>query len=340
MIRSETRQQRLGMTLIELLVVMAIIAVVGAIGYLSFPSFSSRTMVDAADRLQMWLLIAKQQAKRDNRPTGVRIVVNSASTTYASTLQYVQQPADFVGPFPSTCTSPDGTKVLFAFPPGGSLLGNGTLQDANTADDVASVQWGDYILIDLVGTVCPIGPAAGLPPLVSSTQLTLGPPPTPYSAPAGQPSPSVPPVTVPSTFRIIRQPRLLLGEEALLLPGNVSGQTTPDPNSATLIDTSTYNQTTNPKGCLGLPPARTINGVNCYEILFSPTGSVVGPAASSGMICLWVCVQGSPGAPPPPPALVAIRTRTGAVSVANVNPNLSVGSDPYTFARDPRASGM
>lgn len=123
MLHLETRQDRLGFTLIELLVVITIISLIAALGYLFFPSFSSRTMVDAADRVQGVLLLTKQQARRDGRPTGVRLVVTSG--TFVNTLQMIQQPDDFT-PAGGTCLSAGTPSVTFQLPAGTTLLGNGS----------------------------------------------------------------------------------------------------------------------------------------------------------------------------------------------------------------------
>ena len=271
-----------------------------------WPSSSNRTMVDAADRLQGWILAAKQQAKRDNRPTGVRLsVVNG--TIYVNTVQYVQQPDDFIGPYTPpnaipTCTyTAANASVTFTFPSGGSLWGTYTAAQVTQNPGLSLVLSGDYLEFDGGGPVYPIASVS------SSTVVTLPPSLLPASASY---------VNVP--FRIIRQPRVVLGEEPLLLPGN------------TLIDTS---QSPN------LPPVRTVydtgSAVTCYEILFGPSGAVVGPAASHDMIFLWLFTQNNTA----PPVLVTIRTRTGLIGVNPVNQSPGA-TDAYSFARDGRASGM
>ena len=121
MLHLETRQDRLGFTLIELLVVITIISLIAALGYLFFSSFSSRTMVDAADRVQGVLLLTKQQSRRDGRPTGVRLVVTSG--TFVNTLQMIQQPDDFT-PAGGTCLSAGTPSVTFQLPAGTTLLGS------------------------------------------------------------------------------------------------------------------------------------------------------------------------------------------------------------------------
>src|SRR3954451_20186943 len=66
--------RRPAVTLIELMVVVSITLLIAGLAYMAMPNLQSRRMVDAADRLTGWLLVAKMQAKRDNRPTGIRLV--------------------------------------------------------------------------------------------------------------------------------------------------------------------------------------------------------------------------------------------------------------------------
>lgn len=354
MIGTQRSVRRQAFTLIELLVVMSIVALIGTLGYMFFPSMSSRTMVDAANRVQGWLLAAKQQAKRDNRPTGIRFLVSAAATvqtpmssgalvpsndSVVNTLRYIQQPDDFVGPAGSVCscagnsvTFPNNVATDFL---GQTTAGNSALPQyitfANTASDQTLVQAGDYIEFNRCGHVYPIlslqlSPAGSqaVPPTLS---VNLGVGGTAVTGPTLSYLP----------YRIIRQPRCVLAEPDLVLPGNSAGQAI-DADVSTLIDVTSYNPTSHKvSGSLNLPPARTVNGRTCHEILFGPSGAVVGPAASSDMICLWLCNESGSV----PPVLVCIRTRTGLIGVFPVNENPSVGNgDPYYFARDARASGM
>ncbi len=386
MIVIKKREPRRAFTLIELLVVMGIILLIATLGYLTFPNISSRTMVDAANRVQGWLLAAKQMAKRDGRPTGVRLIVSNLpidnildtqqppAKVFATKMQFVQQPDDFVGPMngtaPSLCTCQQSPIVIFP-PPGtqAMLLGSASVNDANGEPtgnfDLAPVQRGDYIVFGGSGTVYPI---AGVqvawslnPPLGGNIPfLTLGthigdiPPPLPPAQPQTNyrqmNGPNVDPKGINQSvpYRIIRQPRRILGEEDLFLPGNTANQAKIDPVGATVIDTTQYIAGTTRSGCLNLPLPRTINGETCYEIMFSPSGAVVGPAAGNDMIGLWISNYGIPNPKFPPslpqynvaparPVIVSIRTRTGLIGVFDVN---STAGNEYSFARDMRASGM
>src|SRR5205807_3440001 len=67
---------RAAFTLIELLVVMAIIVVLAVLGAVMLPSlFADYGQVRSVDQLTQWLLSARQRAKRDGLPTGLRLLL-------------------------------------------------------------------------------------------------------------------------------------------------------------------------------------------------------------------------------------------------------------------------
>src|SRR5262245_51947415 len=101
---NETCRRR-GVTLIELLVVLGIIGFLAVLGYLVLPDlFKNFQRTRGTDTLSQWLLVAKQQAKRDGVPTGVRFLdpnnptinpvaagFNPANIKFTQ-VQYIQQP--------------------------------------------------------------------------------------------------------------------------------------------------------------------------------------------------------------------------------------------------------
>src|SRR5438874_732372 len=89
-----TRNRRSGLTLVELLVVLALMLLLAALGVAFVPKAAERAKSSrGADQLQGWLLIAKQWAKKDGVPTGIRMI--SDGNLYARDLQYIQTPDDF-----------------------------------------------------------------------------------------------------------------------------------------------------------------------------------------------------------------------------------------------------
>src|SRR5437588_10342280 len=66
--------RRRGFTLVEMLVVLALMLVLAALAVAFVPRMNERAKTPrGASQLQMWLLIARQWAKRDNIPTGIRL---------------------------------------------------------------------------------------------------------------------------------------------------------------------------------------------------------------------------------------------------------------------------
>ena len=69
------RTRRPAVTLIELLVVLALILVLATLGYLLAPTLlDNQQRVGAVDQVSQALLIARQRARRDATPTGLRLL--------------------------------------------------------------------------------------------------------------------------------------------------------------------------------------------------------------------------------------------------------------------------
>ena len=184
---------RAGLTLIELIVVMALIVLIVALAYFALPNFQNRNSVtDGADRISSWLLIAKQRAKRDQIPTGVRLFPDSNNVVRE--LQYIQTPDHFNG---GVIFSPNPNNLAM-------IQGNGVDFRGGYPDNrLWPVQNGDYLEIKGGGLVHQIID-------VQTSQLTLKNP-VPY------------PVQQPGTaeYRVIRLPRVLNGEAPLELADDI-----------------------------------------------------------------------------------------------------------------------
>ena len=100
------------------------------------------------------------------------------------------------------------------------------------------------------------------------------------------------------------------------------------------------------------PFSSTGNGA-AREIVFAPSGAIVGQGTGADKIYLWlrdpnpkltpVANQPLPGAP----LILSIQIRTGLIGVYPVAPwivgtpiNIAAGNDPYAYVRDPRSSGL
>jgi prepilin-type N-terminal cleavage/methylation domain-containing protein len=365
-----------GFTLVELLVVIALMIVIATLGYLVLPGlFNNYSRVRAADQVAGWLLSAKQRAKRDGLPTGLRlvydtdpntgVVVSNGPLTYGGMtfansrtywirqVQYVQQPEPLVGGrLDSTATGATYT--------GGYLTGitldpktnTNTATFANvdfTGGTNNSVQYlvqpGDYLEVFGGGGVHKIAA------VVSGTTLQLA-----------DTSNAINFNGNTTSYRILRQARPLQGEDLLQLPGSM------------VIDLGVASQVVGgnptsfqrpvPDPAFNLPPPPMPNPVPSYvlnpsqnlperllaanqpvvlDILFSPAGGLMGVGgAATANIYLWV--RDTSATPPDNggPTIIGIKARTGYIGTHDVYPSPD-SPDPvntYKYAQDSRGSGM
>lgn len=363
---------RQAFTLIEMLVVIAIILVLAALAAAFMPRVQDSTkLTNGIDQLEQWLLTAKMRAKRDGVASGIRLIqdANSANVGMYTSCQYIQQPDPISGgslsatgtlPAPSSTNQAQPSSnvfltgsiclqtsnatnyaPMFLNPPSPPLppLARGQVQIYNfdpTLGGLPSpsewlVQTGDYLKVNDSGlyviaevlppvryTVAPYPP--GIPvttlilgSLVSTSYFTTQWPQLPQPARVYRSqyelSLSIP---VPTTnFRIYRQPRPILGENPLQMSGNIA------------VD-----------GSLSLVQPN-VTGTN-YDILFSPSGAVVGTNAGHGKIFLYVHDLTQNPVDTDRSGVVAIQTLTGFIGAYNAGPL----SDPYLYANEGRISGM
>jgi prepilin-type N-terminal cleavage/methylation domain-containing protein len=314
------RRPRGGYTLLEVIVVMAVLAVLFTMIALFFPNFQGRQQAESgASSLSGWLLIAKQQAKRDGRPTGLRFIPLTGNANFVTQMQYIQQPDDFaIG----TYTGPSTSNTIAQFT---GVDFTQTYSIAGSSEPF-QVQAGDYLEIYGGGPLRRIAPGG-----VGKTTLTLEMTTTPL--------PTAPSSAATATnYRIIPRARTLSGDVSLSLPN-----TSNDPNyPSVVIDFGKYASVNNNKPLSNAPQ---VSGQTYYEILFAPSGAVIGDSTTLGQIYLWVH-DGSQKATNQlqggtvtagTPTLICVQTRTGFIAAQAVNPD---ATDPFAFARDARSSGM
>jgi prepilin-type N-terminal cleavage/methylation domain-containing protein len=337
MYASRPAPRRPSFTLVELLVVISIILLLATLGYLLLPGmFSNYRRVGAVDRVSQWLLTARQRAKRDGVPTGLRllpvtdangkVVVNPDGSVWVRQLQYVQQPEPLVG----GALTPNLAGGPPTFSGGYCVSVTNGVVTFNNVDFVAGgstvdeylVQPGDYL--ELFG-----GGSVHLIANVTGTTLTLNDTTVNYPAPF-QPT---------TNYRILRQPRPLLGEKALDVPGDtvidlgkparsdangnpLSFQPAPAPPDSRSLNV--------PERLVGLAPQQKL----VLEVVFSPSGAVL--TQNTGKVILWL--RDSTATPPDlgSPSLIGIPVRTGFIGAYDVAP----GNNPYQYTENGRASGL
>jgi len=339
-------RRRNAFTLIELLVVMVLILVLAALGlgYIVFGQDNQHS-VSGAQAVTGALLNAKQRARRDGLPTGIRILFTSGTDvkgrpfTFSSQLELVQQPQDYnLG----TWTTTDGTTLTFSTPsaPSPDFLGGA---DYIGEIDQSTVQAGDYFVA--AGTTTPHRIAA----VVSQNSLLL--------------ASSVSPLTS-GAYTIIRAPRRLPSEDIIQLPSTVVIDNTVATAPGTPANqVFTYCQNLPLRYLVDSmtpppppPPPNTPPGKPVAEIVFAPSGAVVGQGTGNDKVSLWLRdpnwkLTPVAGAPlPGAPLILSVQFRTGFIGVYPVAP-WAVGTpipppgtnppnDPYAYVKDPRSSGL
>jgi hypothetical protein len=307
----------------------------------------STNLQRSIDQFEQWLLTAKMRAKHDQLATGIRIFGDPNNTIpdpnnplmqfyYSAQIQYIQQPDPLSGGWLSTTQAPGAVPYP---PPSGSLWLNGGIlfQSTNTGGTPAAVyvtfynvdfslglppinssqylvQPGDYLELRDSGIYLISGVVLPTPTNPTANMIQLTGTPSYYSS---FPTFGLTPGNTPPTtnYRILRQPRILMGEPPLQMPSNfaVDGSF----SAPALI------------GPVGGPPPSV-------DILFSPSGAVIGPYAASGKLLFYIHDSTQNPVDPNRGGIVAVQTRTGFIGAYAVAP----GADPFLFAEEGRDSGL
>jgi prepilin-type N-terminal cleavage/methylation domain-containing protein len=295
--------RRRAFTLIEMVVVMGIVLMLAALSVYMLPRIQDNVRVSqAADRLQGWLFNAKQRAKRDGLPTGIRFVYDANNYVgfdpngTVTQLFYVQQPEDYSqGSYTSAVSA-----TVAQFQGAGLTNQIGSLYPAMSGDYL-EIFGGPLRIISGNATVS--GGNENLPLNAATTPLDT----TALPAASSSAGPN---------YRIIRQARPLPGEQPLNLPDQ------------TAVYLNASSGTT--AGSWGLP---TLSG-GYLDIVFAPAGNVMN--ATSPLYCFFVQDTG-PGVAAP--SLIAITTRSGFIAShppAPVPPSTTI----FDFTMDARDSGL
>jgi prepilin-type N-terminal cleavage/methylation domain-containing protein len=182
--------------------------------------------------------------------------------------------------------------------------GNNSTIVFSGADSLSSVQPGDYLEVLGSGTAHQIS-AVNAATNTITLSSTL-----PFSGLSTTGAPTW--ISTPtSAYRIIRQPRVS-GEEKLMLPANTG------------VDLS---------GTLSQFSGSTSSQL---DILFTPSGNVIGAQAGQSQVILWVydTTLSQKTANGGEPTLIVINVRSGMIAAVPVNPSGGFAT-PYSFASAP-----
>jgi prepilin-type N-terminal cleavage/methylation domain-containing protein len=326
-------------TLTEMLVVIAIILAVAALAAAFAPRVNdNQKMTRAVDNLEQWLLTAKMRAKRDGLPTGLRFIQapgdanidpsiqSGGPPTLFSQFQYIQQPDPLSGGYINATGAVGGALVSAAS--GVVTFGNVDFSLGNPLNPPNQwlVQSGDYLEVNgggvflIQAVTSPITVSLSGAGVVGSYGNSLA-------------------IAAPGTtnYRILRQPRLLIGEEPLALPDNYAAVGRIYPGTALTFGNipgsgSSLSATNVALGSSGYP-----------EILFAPSGAVIGTNAGTPILCIsvWDIPQqmdlASKGlADSNLVGIVGIQSRSGFIGAYSV----SLSGNPFLFVQNARESGL
>ncbi|MBX7104457.1 MAG: prepilin-type N-terminal cleavage/methylation domain-containing protein [Gemmataceae bacterium] len=373
------RHSRQGLTLIELLVVMAIMGILGGIVAVVAPKFAQSSRVAEGSRqLTNWLSLARQRAQRDKAPRGIRFAgtlptsVSRQQELYSSFV-YVEQPEDLAVDVREIDLVPQNQlanrRVAFrtqAF----SNLQFGisdpaqkytatqktkfqTYRNALDPANTANVNSWLYLLwfANRNLAVAPGSPAAsqvirdGDIVQFGNARYTVVY--EPIVDPAGTGSfvilnrprdefrYQVPEMTAPlPPARIIRSPRPIAGEAELTLPRDVA------------VDILWTNKSAgvNYARTLPAPDVNDPPGSQFFDVMFAPSGEVVGGLGGYGRLVFWLrdtSLKDSGGGtlPQGENRLIVVHCRTGQITSHPVAIDPSGNpSDAYQFIRDGKSS--
>ena len=288
---------RRGMTLVELLVVMSIMLTFAAITAAFYPSISSDNQIaQASNKIQNLLVGARQKARRDNNVTGVRFFPDLNNPSAATQMMLVQKPVDLTGNSLSA-------KIVYSPPNIISFSDN-----ANNPWPVWGFATGEDLIMANDILVDPL--------TNNSTKITV------KGASANQmlinSAFCTPTFSTPLNYKIIRQARIVPGEEAFPMPEGYEIS----------LGANFSGPRVNPSD-------------SSIDVCFEKTGAVY-QIDFAANVYIWVHKTGSTKYSEDD-AIIGIQRNNGKVAVFPVglvdfgNSNLH---DPFKFARNPTNEGL
>ena len=368
---------RKAMTLVELLVVMAIVMMFATMVAVFFPSVnSSNQIAKYSSTIQNALLGARNRAKSDRLPTGIRFytgqitssVFDPSSNNPCLQVVTIQKPQDIRGSNFSRITKarlgvPLNIDGLVRLNPSQSV-------EAYSRDTGPNISNGDFIKLDTGETCLLRGPASlvfntlGFPspptyPL-SSVQVDLdgvdGGPTRPVdrfdistlsrdTSVSGFNSASQ---IVDSGFWARLDYNFSIDNYTLVRAPRELSSEPPfelDQSINIVLNSPSLSSAIGSVSPVGYPSSRTVgiqanpSGGNFYfDVIFNPSGAL--ESSSSGDVLIWLHQIESEIGNYSKDAIIAIRKNNGGIGVYDVGPGVTLGGDPFANAKDPRNKGM
>ena len=356
-------RRRAGFTLVELLVAIGLAIVITAVtvAVLNTGVIESQRVISSADRVSGWLITAKNRAKRDGRPRGVRFFRSATDANLLTEAEYIETPVPYN---PNPTAAINGGRIVFVY--GTDANGVVNARWAYYVNDTPAnllgefdqqVAVGDLMYVPEFGTSYKLLAAPGALPLNASSnapyafpQATVQVGPTAPGAPNARlltlssypdlgaahsppiPSGASPPPQACYTtygFSFQKTPRPLFGEPLLQLSPDAvidaRNRISPPLGSEKVTSLNVTNPSTTPGD---------------FDVLFAPSGQVLNQTV--GLLAFLVRDPNKPEGIPlsldpysdfdnaGQMALVAVYTKTGAVAT---HPVVSAAT-PFQAAKD------
>ena len=326
-------RRRSGMTLIELLVVIVLILILAGLGLRFIPNLNKNKGVpNAVTQIEGWVNLSKQQALRDHRPHGVRLIHDGDGR--CTSLQYIEQPDPVAprGPGLSLWLHRDvNPMTMLPTGPTKATLVQQTTMGVDNPTPWEGVEIGDFLELsfEVTGTSLVTNIAGGTLTLdrpVEGSEFAVLPP-------------SGAPIVMRNGFKVIRSPRPLVGEPMLQVHRDVYidlaasypcpiNWAIPAPFTGYSVNAS-WGPKPIPLAEQKAPPGVDVNHI---DILFNSSGVVAN--APTGQYILTVRHIDRPN----DVLLVCVYTRTGKITAHSAD--VDSGGNPYTFTRDGKNPGF
>lgn len=293
-----------GFTLVELLVVMTIMVVFASLTAAFYPSLKADNAISRVSTMvQSNFVAARQRAKRDRVPTGIRMQLDADGR--CTQLLLVQKPEELNVNTLGDITAAAGGVLTFAEP----LTQTGFEDLIFPYDCVVNNSSGESLAVKGIN-------------LSNSKQAFYE---TNFSIPSFNKLPF-------SDYRVIRMPRTIPGENKVDIPDEY--EISLSKYGSILVGKESFPRS-------NLPISTTLGG-GVFDIIFDPTGTLSSPGLSGDAV-LWLHKFTNDPTDFSNDALICIRKingKIGSFPVDRLNASNPADSSPFGFAKDPRNEGL